>query len=231
MQLFDLAQAWVCREDFGVECGGDAVQAFQQSVCRGVEIFVWNAEDATLLCGAQMLPVALSQDALERDAVTSAAPGKEQHIGIRGCDGFRCGGLARLTNKDSTRGLDEFLHPGLGSNQWLAPFFAIDAWMHGDCSRTQTDLTNAALHGCGQFRALLRCMNESREQANVVKNIGECVRSECKHRAAGLENFRQGFQTVGHGGQHQIGADGENFLHGRRPGVGEDGDIFLCKLG
>ena len=62
---------------FWVEGCGYAGQAFQEGGAGGVEEFVGDAEDAVVLDGAEMVPVALGDDAVEGDAVPCSAPGEE----------------------------------------------------------------------------------------------------------------------------------------------------------
>ena len=58
----------------GVGGGGDAGQTFEQGVGWGIEVPVGDAEDATLLHGFQVVPVALYDDSFERDSVPCSAP-------------------------------------------------------------------------------------------------------------------------------------------------------------
>ena len=60
--------------------GGDAGEALQEGVGGGVEELVGDAEDAGVANGSEMMPVALCDDALERDAVPCSAPGEEEDV-------------------------------------------------------------------------------------------------------------------------------------------------------
>jgi len=57
----------------------------------GVEELVGDAEDSAFADGLEGLPVALGDDAFQRDAIPCTAPGKEEDVGVCGGDGFRCG--------------------------------------------------------------------------------------------------------------------------------------------
>ena len=53
----------------------DAGQAFEEGgLGRGVEVLVRDAEDAALLHGSQVMPVALVDDALEGNSIPCSAP-------------------------------------------------------------------------------------------------------------------------------------------------------------
>ncbi len=72
-----------------MECGGDAAEAFEQSGGGGsVEKCVGDTEDAAVAHGAEVVPVALGDDALEGDAVPCSAPGEEEDVGVGGGDVF-----------------------------------------------------------------------------------------------------------------------------------------------
>jgi hypothetical protein len=71
--------------------GGYAGETLEEGLGRGVEVLVGDAEDATLLHGSQMMPVALVDDALEGDSIPCSAPGEEEDVGIGGGDLFRGG--------------------------------------------------------------------------------------------------------------------------------------------
>jgi len=77
-------------EYFWVDGGGDAGQAVEQRWDGwGVEEFVGDAEHSALADGAQVLPAALLDDALEGDAISGAAPCQQQNVGGGGGDLFR----------------------------------------------------------------------------------------------------------------------------------------------
>jgi hypothetical protein len=91
-KLDEFGVGWV---EVGVGRGGDAGEALHECVGRGVEELVGDAEDAPLLHGFEVMPVALSDDAFEGDAVPCPAPGEEEDVGLCGGNGFRCGVSAR----------------------------------------------------------------------------------------------------------------------------------------
>jgi hypothetical protein len=83
--LDEIGVAWVER---GVGGGGDACEAFEEGLGRGVEELVGNAEDSALADGFEGVPVALLYDALKGNAIPCSAPGEEQDVGVGGGDGF-----------------------------------------------------------------------------------------------------------------------------------------------
>ena len=68
--------------------GGDAGEAFEEGGGGGVEELVGDAEDAAVADGAEMVPVALGDDAVEGDAIPCSAPGEEEDVGVGGGDVF-----------------------------------------------------------------------------------------------------------------------------------------------
>ena len=107
-------------------CGGDAAQPLQERMSGGVEELVGNAEDAAIADGAQVAPVALGDNAFERDAVPCSAPGEEEDVGVGGGYFFGGGVGSRRAEVEASGGFDEFGDPGLGVDERLAPFFAVD---------------------------------------------------------------------------------------------------------
>ena len=57
----------------------------------GVEELVGDAEDVAVADGAEVVPVALLDDAGEGNAVAGAAPGEDEGVGVGGGDFFRGG--------------------------------------------------------------------------------------------------------------------------------------------
>ena len=56
----------------------------------GVEVLVGDAIDLAVADGAEVAPVALVDDAGERDAIARATPGEKEDVGIGRGDGFGC---------------------------------------------------------------------------------------------------------------------------------------------
>jgi hypothetical protein len=80
-----------------------------------------------------MMPVALFDDTVEGDAVSGAAPGEEEDVGV-GCDDGFGGGLDAGCAYEGASGCgDEFGDPGLGVDEGIAPLFAVDGrfWLAG----------------------------------------------------------------------------------------------------
>ena len=63
---------------------GDARESLQESVSRGVQELVGDAEDSALANGFEVVPVSLGDDSLQWDSGTGSAPGEEENVGI-GC--------------------------------------------------------------------------------------------------------------------------------------------------
>lgn len=109
-----------------VYCGGQTGQAFKESGSRGVEVLVGDAEDTALLDGCEVLPVALSNDLLQRDAGACTTPREEEDVGIGGGDLFSGGVVAGGAEEGGSGSFDELGHPVLGVDEGLAPLFAVD---------------------------------------------------------------------------------------------------------
>ena len=75
---------------------GDAGQALQERVRGGVEELIGDAEDPALSDGPERLPIALSDDAFEGDAIPCSAPGEEEYVGTGFGYCFRGGVGARF---------------------------------------------------------------------------------------------------------------------------------------
>ena len=114
---------WV---EIGVGGRGDAGQALEQRGRGGVEELIGDAEDSALADGAERLPVALSDDAFEGDAIPCSAPGEEEDVGIGFGYCFRRGVGAGFAEILASGGLYQFGDPGLGVDEGFAPFFAVD---------------------------------------------------------------------------------------------------------
>ena len=67
---------------------------------------VGDAEDAALLNGSQVMPVALVDDALEGDSIPCSAPGEKKDVGVGGSDLFWCGVGAGSTEVLASGGFD-----------------------------------------------------------------------------------------------------------------------------
>ena len=72
----------------GMDGSGDAGEAFEESMGRGVEELIGNAKDFALADSFEGVPVALFDDAFERDAIPCSAPTEEKDVGVGFGDGF-----------------------------------------------------------------------------------------------------------------------------------------------
>jgi len=94
----------------GMEDGGDAGESVEQGGRGGVEELVGDAENAAVADGGKVMPVALSDDTFERDAVPCSAPGEEEDVGLVGFgeagDGFGRGVGAGCAEEGAAGGVD-----------------------------------------------------------------------------------------------------------------------------
>jgi len=86
--------------------GGDAGEALEEGLGRGVEVLVGDAEDAGGADGFEVVPVALGDDAFEGDAIPCSAPAEEEDVGVGFGYGFGCGVRARCTEVFASGGFD-----------------------------------------------------------------------------------------------------------------------------
>ena len=104
----------------------DAGETLMQVEGGCVEELIGNAEDASGLDGTQVVPVSLRNHTFKRDAISSAAPCKQQHVRIGFGDGFGSRLRSRLAHEVGVAGGDQLGNPGLRMDERLAPLFAVD---------------------------------------------------------------------------------------------------------
>ena len=86
--------------------GRETGQTLEDRMGGGVEKLVRDTIDATGFDRAQGLPSALLDDAIQGDAITGAAPGKDQNVWVTGCNGL-CGcGFAGVSDEFAACGFD-----------------------------------------------------------------------------------------------------------------------------
>jgi len=112
--------------EFGVDGGGDRGLTFEQGRGGSIQVFIGNAVDAGVTDGAKTLPISLSDDAVERNAVAGAAPSEEQNVGIGCSHYFGRGVRAGCAQESAAGGFNQLSYPVLRVDQRLAPFFAIN---------------------------------------------------------------------------------------------------------
>ena len=129
-----------------MDSGGYAGEAFEEGGAGGVEELVGDAEDAAVADGAEVVPVALFDDAVEGDAVPCSAPGEEEDVGVGGGDGFGGGVGSGLAEVAASGGFDQFGYPVLGVDEGLAPLFAVDCRAVGGVCCAVRVCVDGALH-------------------------------------------------------------------------------------
>ena len=157
---------------------GNAGQALQKGVGRGVEELVGAAEDSALTDGFEGLPVALLDDAAEGDAIPCSAPGEEKDVRVGGGDLFGGGMRAGCAEIVAAGGFDEFGDPGLGVDEGLAPLFAVDDGRVSAGFAASARGFDGGLHfGDERFGFGLR-VDVGGDEADVFVDVGEGVRRE-----------------------------------------------------
>ena len=158
-------QIWMYR-------GGQTVESFEDRMGGGVEKLVWNAIDATVCHRAQGLPAALLDDASQGNAIAGTAPGEDENVWVTGGNGLRSGGFAWFSDELAASGFDQFLHPGLGMNERLAPLLAIYAGRVGCCCRVKANGLDAGGEFGDQLFGAIGGVNDGADQADVSENVG-----------------------------------------------------------
>ncbi len=194
---------------------------------RGVEELVGDAEDAALTNSLEVMPVALSDDAFERDAVPCSAPGEEEDVGIGGRDlSWSCVGTG-CAEVLASGGFDEFGNPRLGVDERLAPLFAVDDGRVGArCASLTGDFDRGLHFGDEGFGFGLR-VDYGGDEADVFVDVGERARGKGEDWQAGFEDRGEGFHAVGDAGDDQIGLRDEDFVGVGSPTVVEDVGILF----
>jgi hypothetical protein len=211
----------------GMESGGDRGEAVVQVEGGGVEELVGDAEDAAGLDGAEMMPVALLDEAGEGDAIAGAAPGKEEDVGVGGGDGFGGGAVARFADELSVGGGDEFGDPGLGVDEGFAPLFAVDGLGWAGC-RLRACVFDCGLEDVDEGFGGGKGVDLAGDEADVEVDVGEGGGREGEDGDVRFEDGGEGFGAIGDAGDDEIGAGvQEGLLVGfaEGPGVVQDGDV------
>jgi hypothetical protein len=162
----------------GVGGCGDAGQASQERVGRGVEELVGDAEDSALTDSFEGLPAALLDDAVEGNAIPCSAPGEEEDVRVGGCDLFGGGVVAGGAEIVAAGGFDEFGDPGLGVDERLAPLFTVDDGRVSAGFAASARGFDGGLHfGDERFGFGLR-VDVRGDEADVLVDVGEGMRRE-----------------------------------------------------
>ena len=201
---------------------GDARESLQESVSRGVQELVGDAEDSALANGFEVVPVSLGDDSLKGDARAGTAPGEEKDIRI--CRGNFFGGGAGAWCADivAACGFDQFSDPGLGVDEGLPPLFAVDTGRVRALGAAETCGFDCRLHLGDKGFAFGLCVDNGGDEPDVFVDIGEAVRRKGEDREARFEDRGQGLHTVGDAGDHEVGFGREDLIGVCRPAVMED---------
>ncbi len=194
---------------------------------RGVEELVRDAEDAAFVHGLQVLPVALSDDAFERDAIPCTTPGEEEDVGVGGRDFFGGGVGAGSAEITAAGGFDQLGNPGLGVDEGLAPLFAVDERSVGAGFAALARGFDGGLHPRDEGFGFGLRVDYCGDEADVFVDVGQRVRGECEDGQAGFQDCGEGFQAVGDAGEDEVGVGGEDFFGVGGPTVVEDVGV-LC---
>src|SRR5580704_1528698 len=157
---------------------------------------VGDAIDAAIADCTELLPAALLHDLFERDAIAGAAPCGEKNIGVGCGDGFRLSVRAGISEEDAACGVDQFLYPELRMDERLAPFFTVDERPAGHFGGARPDAVESASHFGDDRLAAISCSGDRSDEANVLIDIVEAVRSKREYRTPGFENRGERFLPI-----------------------------------
>ena len=229
--MIDLDEVGVGWVELRVGGGGDAGEAFEEGLGGGVEVLIGDAEDSAGADGFEVMPVALVDDALERDAIPCSAPTEEEDVGVSFGDSFGGGVRARYAEILASGGFDQLGDPGLRVDEGFAPLFAVDTG--GPCSLLGTFACggDGGLHLGDEGFGIGSRIDVSGDEADVFIDVGDRVWREGEDGKAGFEDCGEGFHAVGDAGDDEISLCGEDFFGVGGPAVVEDVRIFLCQFG
>ncbi len=196
-----------------MEGAGEAGKAFEEGGRGGVEVLVRKDVDAAVADGAKVVPVALGDHFFEGDAVSGAAPGEDEDVGVGGGDLVGGGVGAGLSEEAAVGGFDEFGDPGLGADEGFAPLFAIHERL-GRCGcGVDAGAVKGAFDGGDEGVGGWAVAEDGGEEADVGEDVSEAVGGEGEDGVAGAEDGGEGFEAVGDAGDEEVGGCGEG---GRR---------------
>ena len=124
---------------------------------------------------ARLLPSAIANDLLQRDAISGTAPRGDDDVRISGTDGVSSGVLAGFADEIASGGFDEFCDPELRVNDGLSPFFAEDAWARSRWNE-RADFGYCVLHICDDRGGTLWFAEDASDERDVGIDVGEAAR-------------------------------------------------------
>src|SRR3981081_2026176 len=107
------------------------VESLKKRGTGSVEKFVPDAEDAPSAGSGGLLPVAVSADFPQRNAVSCTAPRGNDDVWIQSHNFFGQDLLAGDAQEASASSFHQLRNPGLRSDQWFPPLFAENFGLRG----------------------------------------------------------------------------------------------------
>ena len=197
------------------------IQALKQRGRGRIEIFVAYAEDATCQGRGGWLPRAAGDDFFQRHAIARAAPCGHDHFRVECGDVCEGNPAAGCAHEFSTGGFHQFSHPRLRSDQRFAPLLAEDSRARQSTGRG-ANIFDTALHRSDDFLTALARVGHARDGGNVGVDIGQRFGGQSEKACAGFQNLDDCLFLVGNGGDHKVGARGDDLLCIRSPGIGKN---------
>ncbi len=179
---------------------GDAGQALQERVRRGVEELIGDTEDSAVADCVERLPIALSDDAFEGDAIPCSTPSEEEYVRTGFGYRFRSGVGAGFAQVFASGGLYEFGDPGLGVDEGFAPLFAVDDGGLGAALTALARGFDGGLHLVNEGLGFRLRVDQGGDEADVFVDVGEGVRRESENGQARFQDFGEGLHAVGDAG-------------------------------
>ena len=134
---------------------------------------------------AEVMPVALGDDAVEGDTVAGSAPCEKKDIRIGGGDGFGSGLGSRCADEGASGCGDKFGGPRLGVDEGLAPLFAVDGGL-GEDACVGLRGGEGFLEGFDEGFGFGGAIDLAGYEAGVLEDVGEVVRRERQDGQAGF---------------------------------------------
>src|ERR1700733_7569024 len=122
----------------------------------------------------------------------------------------------------ASSGFDQLSYPGLGVDEGVAPFLAVDDWGLGALGAALAGGFDGGLHLGNEGFGFWLCGYDGGDEADVFVDVGEGVRGEGYDWQAGLEDRGEGFHAVRDAGYDEIGLCVADFFGVGGPTVTDD---------
>ena len=132
---------------------------------------------------------------------------------------------ARSAEEAASGGFDQLGYPGLGVDEGISPFLAVDRGDLGEAGGALPGGFDGGLHLGDEGFGLWLCVDLCCDEADVFVDVGEGVRGESQDWQAGFEDRGEGFHAVRDAGYDELGFSVTDFFAVGGPTVVEDREV------